>query len=259
MEYEQLNVIGYRNGLWRGFSFVGLSGFRLRFSDNDHKIKFISVGGTTAEDTMPHHDYTLGLYDHSVIDDSEDVFEGWSKVLDLGTLTEEFVKGTFESRGTVSLRIPPIQSGESFILRGFSITQTRENDHNLRKIAVRLNASRNAIVVTFEDNSPRDDGFECKVVFGRVINTSQGYNMRTQFSEPFTIEKTFTKSTSIAKELSGKTLLTGFSFEFLDTDHFIREIKIDPEDNDKFEVVFTDNEEDNPVKVILDYVRVRFL
>jgi hypothetical protein len=258
MAYEILSVIGYRMGLWSGSAFFpGLSGFRLYFTESDHKIMSLSVGGTSATSPQPIHDYTIGIFDQSSVLEHEDVFRGWSKFLNLGTLTEEFVMGAFDGRGTGTLRIPAIQPGESFVLRGFTIRQTRAHDHNIRKIGLRLNAGGDGIDVTFEDNSPDDDGFECKVVYGRVVNASEGFNMRTQFFGPFTVEQNFAKQATISKEVSGETLLTGFSFEYQDTDHFIREIKIDPEADDAFEVIFTDNEADNEVKVVLDYMLVR--
>jgi hypothetical protein len=133
---------------------------------------------------------------------------------------------------------------------------TGDDDHNLRKLGVRLNSAGNGIEVTFQDNSPNDDGFEVKVVYGRVLSARASYNTTTQFHGPYTSEKDFTVSTMVPKEDTGLTLLTGFYFEFLDTDHFIREIKIDPRNEDSFDVVFTDNEEDNPVKVILDYIGI---
>jgi hypothetical protein len=260
MEYQRIDLIGVREGLWREESFfAGLAGFSLRYTNNDHKIRFISAGGTNANRAMRRHDYTLGLYDQSEILDSEDIFRAWSKYLDLGPIQEEFVMGTFERRGTVTLSIPPIGEEDSFVLRGFSITKTGSHDHNIRKIGVRLNSARNGIVVTFQDNSPDDDGFEVKVVYGRVVSARASYNMATQFIGPYTSEQTFTVSTSIPKENEGLTLLTGLYFEFLDTDHFIREIKIDPQNDEKFDVTFTDNEEDNPVKVILDYIKVNVI
>ena len=104
-----------------------------------------------------------------------------------------------------------------------------------------------------------DDEFEVKVVFGRVVSARAGYNMTTQFLGPYTTEQTFTVSASIPKEREGLTLLTGFYFEFLDNDHFIREIKIDPQSDEHFDVIFTDNEADNPVHVILDYIGVNVI
>lgn len=190
MEYEALSVVGFRRGLWDAASFfAGLSGFKLRFSDSDHKIMSITVGGTNAVRQMASHDYTLGLFDQSVISEEADVFRGSSTYLNLGSLSEEFVMGTFDSRGSATLPIPPIRRGESFVLRGFSFAQTKSHDHNLRKIGVRLNEAGNGIVVTFKDNSPGDDGFECKIVYGRVANASEGFNMQTQFFGPFTTER----------------------------------------------------------------------
>ena len=258
MAYERLSVVGFRTGVWSPSSyFAGLAGLRLFFEDADHKIMSVSVGGTNAESQLERHDYTLGIFDQSSVLEAEDVFRGWSKHINLGELREEFVMGVVDRQGTSTLRIPALLTGESFVLRGFSFSQTRAHDHNIRKIGVRLNGARNGIEVTFEDNSPEDDGFECKVVFGRVVNASEGFNTHMQFFGPFTAEQTFTKQMSIPKEVAGETLLTGFSFEYQDTDHFIREIKIDPESDDAFDIVFTDDEEDHEVKVVLDYMLVR--
>lgn len=258
MEYETLSVVGYRNGLWSaGSFFAGLSGFRLHFTDTDHKLMSVAVGGTNAESALVNHDYTLGFYDQSSVLESRDEFSGWSMYLNLESLPEEFVMGHVEGRGTTHLPIPPLSEGESFVLRGFTIAQTKAHDHNVRNIGVRLNEAGNSIAVTFKDDSPGDDGFVCKIVFGRAVNAREGYNMATQFFGPYTTERTFTESGTVPKEVPGKTLLTGFMFEYLDNDHFLREIKIDPSPDDHFDVAFTDNERDNPVKVTLDYLVVR--
>jgi hypothetical protein len=255
MSYTFIQATGVTINEWGShFFFPGLAGFNMKFQNSDHKIKHISFGGTSAVEAMDRHNFTLGMYDHSMIDEREDVADIWAKFIDLGPIEEEFSMGRFEKRGKVILPINPIGPEESFILRGFSLTQTGDYDHNIRRIGLRLRPSGDAVEVTFEDNSPDDDGFEVKLVYGRVINADASYNMTTQFVGPFTIQKDFTVSTKLDKPYAKPSLLTGFLFEFLDTDHFIREIMIDPISDEQFEVRFTDDEKDNPARVTLDYI-----
>ena len=91
------------NYTWRpGNFFAALAGFNLRYTNGDHKVRYVSAGGTTSEELVTRHDYNIGLYDRSSIFDTEDDMFVGTKMINLGAITEEFVMGTFERRGTVS-------------------------------------------------------------------------------------------------------------------------------------------------------------
>jgi hypothetical protein len=67
----------------------------------------------------------------------------------------------------------------------------------------------------------------------------------------------FTESARIRKSVPGVAMLSGFTFRFADNDHHLRKIGIDLEPLDSFDVAFTDDERDNPVDGLIEYVLAR--
>ncbi|NNF33025.1 MAG: hypothetical protein HKN68_02900, partial [Saprospiraceae bacterium] len=203
--------------------------------------------------------YRLGMHDKSMIDDQRDEISAWTKYIDLGEdqVTLQAV-GSFRGQGIGFISIPEIEDEDLFILRGFAIGKNTGHDHNIRKIGVRYFPGRSVIEAYFADDSPGDDEWSCAVFYTVVRNTSS-LNTRERILGPFTTRASFTETTRVPKEFPSMTILSGFSFEYLNNDHFIRQIMIDPGPEDEFEVIFTDNERDNPVEVVIDYISYRYI
>ena len=260
MEYRQLSMVGYEINTWERIrTFPALSGFNLQFRDKDHKIMKVVVGGSDLLRSPDNLNYRLGMHDKSMIDDQRDEVSAWTKYIDLGADQATFQAiGSFRSQSVGVISIPEIGEEDLFILRGFAIGKTTGHDHNIRKIGIRFFLERSVIEAYFTDDSPDDDEWSCAVFYTLIRNTSS-YNVRERVLGPYSSRGTFTESGRIPKEIPGMTILSGFSFEYLDRDHFIRQIMIDPEPEDEFEVIFTDDERDNPVEVVIDYISYRYI
>ena len=260
MEYRRLEMTDHEIYTWEDVNtFPALSGFNLEFLNSDHKIMMVVVGGSNPLRSLRNLNYRLGMYDNSSIDDQQDEVSAWVKYIDLGEDQETLHElAQFEGEGTGVISIPEIDDEYLFVLRGFAIGKTTGHDHNIRKIGIRFFYERSEIEVYFTDDSPGDDEWSCSIYYTLLKNTSS-YNTRERITGPYTVESTFTESGKMDKEFPSISILSGFSFEFLDSDHFIRQIMIDPESDEEFEVVFTDDERDNPVEIIIDYISYRYI
>lgn len=234
--------------------FPGLSGFHLEFTNSDHHLNAIRVGEVTG-DGSDLSTFLLGLSDG----DGADPQRLWAQYIDLGNRTTFSITGRSGSpnTGQTNVSIPPIPADHLFVLRGFSLSNRRGVNHHLRRIAIFPVLRSNALRILFNDDSPEDDAFSCQVWFtyvphARIAASSDRLKFNGYHSDVFE----FTESVVRPKARSGDVLLSGFDFQFLDGDHHLRKLSIDPSNRNHFQIAFTDDERDNNVRCRLDYVIV---
>ena len=237
-----------------------MGGFSLEFLDSDNHVGAMVVGGVSSGPSgLNYEDYRLGLGDR----DSGDPVRMTAKYFSLSVQLRGppprprptfSVTGRADGRGSALAGIPRLAADELLVLRGFAI-QTLRGNHHLRAVGVRHLRERNAISVTFADDSPEDDGFAFSVHYLVVLHASRtGRTRNPYFEGPFQQRFRFTESANVRKSEPGVAMLSGFTFRFADNDHHLRKIAIDPEPLDSFGVTFTDDERDHAVDGFLEYV-----
>lgn len=251
-EYEEIRITseaGYVHRFDEETTRV-LGGFGLRFDNHDHPIGWISAGGVTyGRDGFDPHSFLLALSDADNTGPigSRDPCTMWAKLFRLPPRAIRVASGSGDRTGSGAAPVS-VGADEHFLLRGFSFSLTRNTNHNLRRIAIRFDRERGQVEAILRDNSPSDDGFHFEVVYTTMAMGSAFH------AGPFAADFTFTQATTVPLRERGQAILTGFDFEFTDTDHHLREISIDPQTRDHFLVRFTDDERDNPVRAHLDYL-----
>ncbi|MCB1863912.1 MAG: hypothetical protein KDG50_00650 [Chromatiales bacterium] len=238
--------------------FSALGGFDLRFTNSDHHVNQMIVGGVTSGRSLEDYDsYLIGLSDGDSNDPlgSGDPISAWAKWVNLGARPTFAASGRSNGRGRATVRIPELNDDELFVLRGFSIMGARGRNHHLRQLGVRHLRRSHSIEVSFADDSAGDDSFSFSVLYTVVQHARlTGTRITPHFFGPFSTTFVFTEQTTTPKPVRGFSLLSGFHFEFDDHDHQFRRITIDPVSHTAFEVWFTDDERDNRVSASLDYV-----
>ncbi len=237
-----------------GDAVPGMGGFNLEFLNSDHHIGTLRVGGMHSG-SAGHQSYLLafGDRDSGISGRETDPTRMTAKYFGLRATTLT-VAGTANRRASTLAPIPRLAADELLVLRGFEM-HTLEGNHNIRGVGVRHLRWRNAISVTFSDDSPDDDGFTFVIHYLVLLHASRtGRRRNPHFEGPFQQYFRFTESARIRKTHRGVAMLSGFTFRFADNDHHLRKIAIDLEPLDDFDVTFTDDERDNPVDGFIEYV-----
>lgn len=238
-----------------------LGGFNLEFTNSDHKIHSIIVGHVTSsgEAGQNYDTYLLEFVDADAGTPAgnRDPVNLWAKILPLDPGLTFSVSGVSSGSERVTVPVAPINEDHLFLLRGFLIQTRGETNHNLRRLAIRHDKSSNTVSCIFRDDSPNDDGFAFHLLYSVVPKANTGpERAEFYFTGPYQCETEFIESTLVNKPRPGFSVLSGFDFEFQDSDHHIRKISIDPISDQQFSLTFTDDERDNPVSAWIEYAVV---
>ena len=95
-------------------------------------------------------------------------------------------------------------------------------------------------------------------MYSVVIHVDRtGTTTSRYFEGPFSQDLNFTNTAPVAKVFPGLSILSGFDFQFDDSDHHLRKIAIDPSSLETFQITFTDDERDNAVTSFIEYITVQ--
>lgn len=214
-----------------------LNTFELGFTNGDHKVRKIALL-TTASGV------NAAFTDHNADDPMR--FRG--RYFSHEQVKKHTVSATCEGACTIPLAAKPSPNW-TLALQGFQIERT-SGDSNVRKLEIRPTADRKSYRVEYRDNGT----FKYKVTiqyawvakgYGSVEVTVNG----TRKANQHIAEIPMSKSSS-----SRYNVLQGFSFEFLNGDHHLRDIAVRQNAQRQYSVKFNDNNHDDPVKASLDIV-----
>jgi len=237
----------------------GLVGFNLEFLNSDHHVSRMRVGDFAySEEGRGEQSYLIGFSDR----DNQwgiDQTRIRCTYYDLGvhgfeTTDALIVTGTGRDNGRLFIPIPDLSQNETVFLRGFSFSATQNTNHHIRALGVRFDKDNRRFIVDFRDDSPNDDAFSARVLYFKVPEAPPGYNGNDLvFHASLNISSRFRKTNDIPKRaVQGITLLTGFYFEFEDSDHHIEKISINLQDLHRIQLAFHDNG-DPPVYAEVQY------
>lgn len=249
-----------------GDGIPALSRFDARFTNGDHHLKRLIIGGKTS-DGRGIHDENSFLLQLSDLDDGAwgegsdtvDIRIGYVNFGDSPYLEgggSFSVSGRGRRRHDVSVAVPEISSDEVIVLRGFQFSGLTSSNHHIRTVQVRYFTDPSEFIVRFRDDSPDDDEYAFTVHY-LVLKTKKEERYNFWLDGIHTQRVEFVKEATVRKEVPGMALLSGFSFQFLDGDHHIRRIAVNVEDRDSIFVCFTDDERDNPVLGFVDFTVLR--
>lgn len=235
-----------------------MSGFGLRFDNHDHPVAWLAAGAVT---------YGSGGFDPdsillaiSDLDSDDPLGRGdpctvWGKMVSIASDPVRVARGESGSSGVGTAPVS-IRDDQHFVLRGFEFRSTSGRNHNLRRLGVRFDRRRGIVDAVMRDNSPDDDEFHFEVAYTTLdVHTRLLPNPENRFlAGPFRGRFEFTHETSLPLRRSGTPLLTGFDFEFVDDDHHLREVSIDPVSHESYLVRFTDDEADHAVRAMVEYL-----
>jgi hypothetical protein len=260
-------IISYRgdHSLYGGYIetgiIPGLGGFCLEFSNTDHHVNSLIVGGVTSDGTLRDFDsYLLGFSDndHASLLGTSDPVDLWAKVYPVGPGPTFVASGSGTGSGEVSVPVTAFADDDLFYLRGFSFLARNHTNHHIRRIAIRHDKATSMIRVVLHDDSPDDDEFRFSVLFSSVLHANRtGRTASRYFEGPFHQSLDFTNTARVNKVMPGLSILSGFDFRFDDNDHHLRKVAIDPVSLEQFAVTFTDDERDNRVSGALEYITLQ--
>ena len=142
---------------------------------------------------------------------------------------------------TQLIRVP---DGKSFVLSGFYF-RFRNGDHHLRKLEIF--ETKGFLMVTCADKKP-DDPYSWIVYYALVDSSS----LRSDFISGSAKGSTTRQLPRRVASAGAEAVLTGFSFEFNEGDHEIREIGVILESGNAL-IKFNDKNDDDPFDYFVRY------
>lgn len=231
-----------------------LSQFSLGFENGDHKIRRLQV---LAEGEMAR----LAINDI----DGTDPFAGQARWVNFGGAVQAHSVSSTRGGGRIvtQLPIPAGPANHTFALRGFEIRRAERTDANVRNLAIGLASSGTAIEVIFSDNEGVDLRLNQARVAGRTgPNIGRRYSVTVQYMwVPNNLVASVGAITGnqngreAAAIPPGRAVIRGFSFEFLNTDHHLLQVRVDTANGGA--VTYQDNNTDDPVRWRVDYAALR--
>ena len=265
MFYDYYFVVGYayEHSIELDDATPALCAFRAKFFEKDHHLKNLVVAGRPrlSDSTVDPNRLVFSLSDANsdLEEDREDTNEigiHYANFFDSPYLEGggfRTVRGTGNGRNMLSVPIPPPGPDHLVVLSGFEFRGKPETDHHIREIQIRYIPSTNSFRVRYRDNSPDDDSYTVDIHY-LLLRKELDYEANFVLKDAHTQSINFTKEATVIKEVPGRGLLSGFSFRFKDDDHHIRCMEVNVKERDEIFVCFSDDEEDNPVEAIIDYV-----
>lgn len=159
---------------------------------------------------------------------------------------------TAKCRGACTITIDRPAAGlhKDVVLTGFALERL-DGDSNVRKIAIRPTADKFAYVVEYVDNGTFDYNVTLRYAWitgtwsRDVVGGSRGTHDRSQQVE------------MDASRDDVDSVLQGFSVEFLDGDHHLKDFAIQQGPDRQYSVRFNDNNFDDRMTATLDVVYLR--
>ncbi len=266
---------------------AALSSFRLSFMNGDHWVRRMGVLQTGKG---PNFQTEFALADR----DSNDPFYSdavWYQSPSFkSTSYNAFGAGDFEFDldATLAQNYVPV-------IKGFMLQRRNLNDAQVRGIGIILNATTNKARVFFlDDEGALERGWETAIGekyalsekpkgvlkemglnsfdAGIKMNQQEVYNGMRQFYvnlQVAWIPKNMVESNNslsgtndkILKgkmpPTNGKNVISGFYFHFLESQHFLMDIGIDPNFNGIFSFAFQDRDQEDPIHWAVDFVNVK--
>lgn len=209
--------------------------FELGFTNGDHKVRKIALTTTSSS-------ATAALTDHNADDPIRfrgRFYEHWS-------VKSHTVSATCEGACTIPVASRP-SSTSTLVLQGFKIERS-SGDSNVRKLEIRPTADRKSYRVEYRDNGT----FSYKVTLQYAwVSTGHGVIETSATGQRTASQKNAVIPLSSTSQ-STYSVLQGFSFEFLNGDHHLKDLAVLQNAQRQYSVRFNDNNYDDPVKATLD-------
>lgn len=217
-----------------------LNTFRLRYTDGDHRVA--GVGVTTKPDEVK------GLLYDSV--DNDRIALNARLIETSSALSVHTATQTCTGACTVPIE-KRTGSGVRLYLAGFVFRRTDLTDANVKKIHLMPNKDETAYQVDFRDDSTFE--YEVTIQYGWFAAGSGGDGSQLLIGH-----RLWGKTNSVIKmtksSSSSASVLRGFSFQFLNGDHFLKDIAVEQDSKRQYKVRFNDKNYDDPVMAQLDIV-----
>lgn len=213
---------------------AGMTSFRFGFTNSDHHIKGIRALKSTSGVDVNFQD-----------NDGNDPYKFTLRYNSLGSnvQTATFKNNEYCPGGTCTAKLPLSCDDEHiFVLTGFSF-QYEKDDHQIKKIAVRRIADE--LEVTFGDDAQRIP-YSWSAQYAIIPRANVKAATRVSDNNP-NGKISFTRQ-------SGKAFIQGFSFEFTNDKHHLKDFAVDLQNN---RASFQDSNLDDPVKWSVEYAILR--
>jgi len=256
-EIEGSHAVNLRGRMYREFTnlplgleesvSVGMAGFELGFGEgNDHQISEI---GVEVRSEVPPGEIRFAFNE----DDNDDYFLPFYAFQLLDSISARSLEASADCLGACEVSIARPDPNEIFVLRGFNFRRYRGRS-NLRKFSITPDPVRGTVHVEFADNGALD--YQVSLQYAYV----DGGSVEGEFHSDGSRRSDTDAREILLSRMPGSTLLQGFSFEFLNSDHRIGEISISPDSADSlysYRVRFNDQNTDDPYQVSVDYLILR--
>ena len=232
----------------------GLVKFDLAYDVRSHHVAKIVAGGQSLGR------FHLDMTDETPIQDSTTTC---AKYMDLRGISRRHLVEGHGLRGIA--RIPldaPLGPDELFVLSGFgfwSQSEPTQTDHKIQKLRVTPFPRSGYVEVEYRDRSPQDDTYSAGIAYA-IIPADRGVesSLRPHFDGTYSSQFRF-RGTGQTTRIPGAALLHGFSLEFLNDDHNLRQVAIDLHSTNLIRVAFHDGDLDHhdaEVSASVSYVLV---
>lgn len=212
-----------------------LNTFELGFTNGDHKVRKIALTTTSSG-------ATAALTDHN----ADDPIRFRGRYYKSTIANKHTVSATCEGACTIPIAARP-HSAATLVLQGFKIERS-SGDSNVRKLEIRPTADRKSYRVEYRDNGT----FSYKVTLQYAwVPTGHGVIEVSATGQRTASQKNAVIPLSTTAQ-SSYSVLQGFSFEFLNGDHHLKDLAVLQNAQRQYSVRFNDNNYDDPVKATLD-------
>jgi hypothetical protein len=223
-----------------GLQSPALAGFRLRFVDGDHQVRRIGV--TVSNDAV------RGILSDANGRDDISLRAHYRKAP-----VYRPAAASKQCRGTCTIPIvaPPNDGNFDWqlVLVGFSFDNLGSGDSKVRKLEIRPASDRRSYRVELRDNGTFD--FKANLQYAWIRGDGlTGRTTVTGARKPGFHDQTV----KMGKVSAARMLIAGFSFEFGNGDHNLRDLAIERDTDRQYYVRFNDANYDDPMTATLDLV-----
>lgn len=223
-----------------------LTSFSLGYDNGDHEVRTIAVK-TVGEDVV-------GTLADQNADDPMSMRVGYT-----GVEWHRSFRTTAACNGTCSLAIEPPPSSlagtKRLALVGFevSVSSTSDRDRRIRMLSIRPSADERTFRVEMRDNTSY--AYNVTIDYAWIVGTSA--SKVTDMAQRTAAERS--QQVPIGRPASPNvhSFIAGFSVEFTNGEHNLRDLAFEPDASGQYFVRFNDNNFDDPMRATLDRVMLR--
>lgn len=211
-----------------------LNTFELGFRNGDHKVRKIALTTTSSSATAAFTDKN-----------ADDPIRFRGRYYKASSAHKYTASATCEGACTIPIKPRPYGTA-TLALQGFKIERS-SGDSNVRKLEIRPTDDRKSFRVEYRDNGTFS--FKVTLQYAWVATGAGVIEVSATGQRTASQRNAVIPMSATSKSTSG--VLQGFSFEFLNGDHHVKDIAVLQNSQRQYSVRFNDDNYDDPVKAKL--------